>query len=364
VVNLRRDRHEDRFADKASDNPIALGCSQCDYLSLCGGLHNAAGAFYCLDYCCNKPEACDVVCPRNRSSFVDRIREIGGFGLTCSGDVPRYTISLPPLVPIIYNGVSRTAIFNAEAVALPLYQLVHRQGGMLKYADRDALCSAFRISKDSAIFLSGTKEDGPLERWWSLGDGRKELVHKLVEFGFVGASGPNYSVFSDQPRWDDMHSMKRIVITWEEMNQIGLPTALHPNARTETDWDRWRAFVRETPAVTSLAFEFGTGAGRATRIRWHANQLCDVAESAGRRLSLFVRGGSSVLQQLRKHFEVTVLDTAIFVKTHKRKKARAGKEGRIFWDKVPNRGACLDDLIQHNYAEVGRSLRVRFNSAA
>ncbi|MGH7268007.1 MAG: hypothetical protein ACREMB_24585 [Candidatus Rokuibacteriota bacterium] len=82
---------------------------------------------------------------------------------------------------------------------------------------------------------------------------------------------PNFSLFADQPCWDDLHSIKRIALVHEEFLSEGLPAALHINARTDQDWERWRAYVAVRPEVTHIAFEFATGAGRAERIKWYAD---------------------------------------------------------------------------------------------
>ena len=58
-------------------------------------------------------------------------------------------------------------------------------------------------------------------------------------------------------------------------------------------------FVRERPEVEIVAFEFGTGAGAPSRIDWHVDRLCKIADAAGRPLTLVVRGGAQVLQRLQ-----------------------------------------------------------------
>src|SRR3546814_9774851 len=61
--------------------------------------------------------------------------------------------------------------------------------------------------------------------------------------------------------------LKRILMATVEMMQAGLPTALHANARTERDFERWGELIAERPEIQYLAFEFATGAGRGERDR-------------------------------------------------------------------------------------------------
>jgi hypothetical protein len=83
--------------------------------------------------------------------------------------------------------------------------------------------------------------------------------------------------FSSQPPWDNLHSMKRIAIVHEESLSEGMPAALHINARTDHNWQRWRDYVADRPEITHIAFEFATGAGRSKRMRRHADHLIPLA---------------------------------------------------------------------------------------
>ena len=143
---------------------------------------------------------------------------------------------------------------------------------------------------------------------WSLGPDRLDAICRLREFGVELVTTPNFSLFTDQPRWDDMHSMKRIAITHEEFLREGLPAALHINARTERDWERWAEYIRLRSEVTHVAFEFQTGAGWAGRIDWQAAQLVHLAKDAGRPLHLVVRAaGSDILPGLVAAFGDTTV---------------------------------------------------------
>jgi hypothetical protein len=173
--------------------------------------------------------------------------------------------------------------------------------------------------------------DPPLERWWSLSDARRPAIRALRDLGVQLVTTPNYSLFTDRPRWDDMHSMKRIAIVHEEFLSEGMPAALHVNARTEKDWDRWTKYIADRSEVTHIAFEFGTGAGWATRTAWHAGQLAKLAVSVGRPLHLVMRGGNTVLPKLAAAFaDVTMLDTNIFMKTKSRQRAVVSRKVKKF----------------------------------
>lgn len=339
-------------------NSCCLGCINCPDFAVCGGLNVAAQVFDCLSYCCGNPDDCDVVCRNNSASFVDRVREIGSFDFsTIPRAVALPTIPLPSVIPMFYHRGNRHEPYQGAAAALPLYELLIRDTAVPKFGSNESLRRYFGIADDVPIVLSGTAADPPLERWWALGEQRQQAICALQQMGIALTTTPNFSVFSNQPRWDDLHSMKRIAIVWQEFVSGGIPTALHLNARTDTDWLRWTTFVSERSEITHLAFEFATGAGWRTRCGWHVEKLCTLARIVQRPLAIIVRGGTSYLQELTSAFHrVHVLETSIFIKTMQRQLARLS-DGVMVWEEAHTLpGEPLDGLLKANCRVVNAHL--------
>jgi hypothetical protein len=206
---------------------------------------------------------------------------------------------------------------------------------------------AFGIRPDTITLLTGTDRDPPLERWWGLGEtARRSIIRALKSAGVELSTTPNYSLFIDRPRWDDLHARKRIAITHQEFLSEGLPAALHPNGRTEADFRRWAEYVGVREEITHLAYEFTTGTGWAGRREQHAAWLADLATSVGRPLHLVLRGGLDVLPTLRSAFpSVTLLDTSTFMKTMMRQRAVPAGNSALAWRRSPaEHDAPLDGL--------------------
>jgi hypothetical protein len=235
--------------------------------------------------------------------------------------------------------------------------VIGRTDGRARYANFESLADGFRVARDTRIILTGIAEDAPLERWWSLGAGRRDAIRDLLDLGISMVTTPNYSLFTDQPRWDDMHSMKRIAIVHQEFLSEGLPAALHVNARTDKDWERWIEYIGGRPEITHIAYEFGTGSGWPGRIDWHAKQLADLAGTVDRPLHLVVRGGLKVLPLLKKSFAgLTLLDTSVFLKTMKRQRARLAVGGMVEWVPCPTEAnEMLENLLAHNWTILAAS---------
>ena len=163
-----------------------------------------------------------------------------------------------------------------------------------------------------------------------------------------------------------MHSIKRIAITHEEFLREGMPAALHVNARTERDWERWTEYILRRSEITHVAFEFATGAGWAGRIEWHADQLARLAEGVGRPLHLVVRAANrNVLPALISAFaHTTVLDTTSFIKAVHRQRAVETAPGKIDWETSPTApNTPVDDLLEHNWSLVRRGYDTVFDKA-
>lgn len=346
-------RPAQRLLDEAVKNPPALGCLTCPDYGVCGGLHVEAGVFDCTDLCaCADPAKCDMVCRSKPDHFFDRYQEVRGFSLdtiqrVCAQPVP----ALPAVIPLIPHRYSRRAVLSEPVVALSLYDLFHMGTGEPLIRTRAELAARFLIREDAVLVVTGVDRDIKLEAWWGF-EKREALFAALRALNVALVTGPNFSLFTDTPRPDNLHSIKRIAMSWAELMAGGIAAALHLNARTDHDYRRWGQFIRERPEVTVVAFEFGTGAGYRGRIDWHVDRLCALARRARRPLTLVVRGGVPALERLRAAFDqVILIETDAFPRTRARRCAVIDASGRLRWKRVTTEpGAPLDELLAHNIA--------------
>jgi hypothetical protein len=226
--------------------------------------------------------------------------------------------------------------------------------GTLRVENRVTLAERFRITAETNVVLTGTAIDPPLERWWSLGERRREAISQLRGLNIALVTTPNYSLFTDQPRWDDLHSMKRIALVHQEFLEGGVPAALHVNARTDRDWERWRDYINARHEISHIAFEFGTGAGWGSRIEWSVAQLMKLASELTRPVHLIIRGGRNKIATLAGAYsELTYLDTTAFLKTIRRRRAVTTNECGILWRRQTTTTAePLDALFAENWSAV------------
>jgi Domain of unknown function (DUF4417) len=335
----------------SSDVPPSLGCLRCPDLQLCGGLQTREGVFNCEYFCdCLDRSACQRVCRRKLLEYIDRVHEIRGFDFR---DIPRYqpapTYFLPYVVPHIYHRSKRVGELNCAAVSISLGQLFDHQSGLAKYTSKAEVAKAFRFSPTAALIINGVGEDQPIEHYWTHRRATA-LPQKLALLSPALVTTPNYSVFTNVPRWDNMFSMKRIAICWSELVAAGIPASLHLNARTDQDWRRWMEFLGEREEVNSVTFEFATGAALKDRAGYHIDKLVTLAHKVDRNLQLVVRGGYIYLKELADAFsQVVFIDTTAFMKTMKRKRLDWTPGQKKHWHSaLTAKDLPLDNLLRHN----------------
>lgn len=329
--------------------PVPLGCRNCAHYNECGGLGTERMNFDCLDYCCAKPDSCDVCCPRN-PQFSAYYREVGGFSLRDLSPIPaRPKLWLPSMVPLVVHPYSREKRIEWEYVAVRLPDLISLKDGRLLYQSKQALASKFNFNPEARLVISGVALDKYIEAFWQYFE-VADLPGALRRLDPYLVTTPNYSLFLETPRTDDLHSIKRIALVWRSLSLGGVRTALHINARTEKDWDRWIEFVCDNPGCDVISFEFATGAKNRQRAEWHVEHLKKLADECRRPLQLVTRAGKHYARELREVFgQVCVIDSDAFMKAINRKSAQPKLSGGIEWTTVTTPdGDPIDDLLENN----------------
>lgn len=360
----RSARRERRRWDDSNREMLALGCRGCAEFGTCGGLHKRQPGFWCMDHCCGFPDTCDSVCPRNPKAFLDRIREIDGFEFD---NIPRtdklHSPLLPAYVPLVYHRSRRNFALRTSVAAIPFHQLYDRGNQSPKYSSRTAVADAFGLDATTTIIAIGSGYDRSIETWWGCGSKRKDILRGLGEAGITFLTSPNYSLFTDAIRYDDMHSMKRIAIAWQESVAQGVPCALHINARTIRDYDRFIEFIRERPEVVNISFEFATGAGWPSRRGFHIQHLARLREMVDRPLHLTIVGGSVSVPILSSVFDgLTYVDSSAFMNAVKRQRLYESNDRSLqkYLD-ATDRGAPIDNLLQQNIDVMRLRIESRFS---
>jgi hypothetical protein len=334
--------------------PMALGCNPCPERGLCGGLKIDEVFFDCSSLCrCSKEEkrSCPHVCPAKPQEFVKRLQEVGGFGFETVGSAPVVPVPvLPRVVPWIDGRGCLAGGISLPMAAVPLRRLFSHKTGRVLALDSNQLAARFAVTPETPLLVTGVSFEQPIEDYWGMARATG-FLDDLASLSPALVTTPNFSLFSDKPREDNLYNMKRIAICWHELAVRKIPTALHLNARTDRDWARWREFLEAHPEILSVAFEFGTGAAARARAQWHLHHLVAVADGAKRALTLVVRGGRTFLNELRAHFsQVAFIATDPLMRARKRRLLIPGVCGMRLRRLGYRRGAKVVRLFLRNLA--------------
>jgi hypothetical protein len=320
-------------------NPLQpASCPGCAFLEDCGGLDGDdyyKGCFArCLTYC--TIHGCDMVCPVSGLAFGDYIADVGG--LCTPPQVPLVAFDaseLPPYVPQINHGGSRTNALDEPWVTVPLYEVVgpDRKGRYsAKFQSPEHIRLALKVSRRTKIIVTSVAPDQVIEDFWAEHVVRS-IPEQLARLGIAAMTVPNYSFMRDVSRINSLYNMSRSFRVAERLTEAGIPTILHLNASTKKDWGRFASILRDQPHISSVCVEFQTG----PRIKEIGNRyfagLVELRDAVGRELHPIALAGTGRIIEFRRCFpKFTVVDAMPFMKTmHRQTLVRVG--GRWKWRK-------------------------------
>lgn len=336
-----------------------LGCGTCPDRTICGGLQVRASVLSCMDFCCGEPKGCTIVCPQ-KSDYSMRVHEVEGFDL--KNIKKRQLIhfpSVPRIMPLIYRSLPLAQTIPTDIVAIPFSEFSVRRGKYAFPRTRAELCGKFRLAPSTKIVLSGVENDRRVELWWGA-LGKSEVLAAMRELGVLFVTTPNFSAIADVPRHDNMHSLKRIALTWAELHDAHIPAAVHVNCRTDFDFIRFGEFLRMHDEIEAISFEYTTGGANEECGEFFTKSLCELAIKVSRPLTLVLRGGVRWISSLAPYYaNISSLDTTACMRTIKRQRAHVGSDGRPRWRHSPTRkGAPIDELLKHNMGAMEEHIRL------
>lgn len=332
------------------------GCANCRLIRQCGG--DPLPLIYALG-CVNgaSPPAGDIddMNPVFEERFWQLWDDVNGLEdfstpklLSVSGSVlPRYI----PRVQHPYMPCSRP--LDVPVVALGLFDVLGRRAGGIygpRCASASALRSAYKLGRDTQILLVGVDDDEPLEEFWA--EHRVNgTIGSLVDLELLGATVPNFSFFTDVPRFQVLRNRKRILLSAERISNAGVRVSPHINANTDADWDFWLQFLQEHPEIETVTMEFQTGARADEDIGRQAfDQLVRLMDSLGRPLHPFLVGAARYYREAQANFDsFSVIDSKPFMATMARRMLTRDPDGRYSWKSSPTlEDEPLQDLFESN----------------
>jgi hypothetical protein len=331
---LPQEAHKDVWLLKdIGSSQALLGCSSCLDSHMCGGLHlvNGRSVLSCMDLCrCDDPAKCDLVCPKAPARYARRLMEIRGFELDgIPHHRPMATPRLPGCIPVLEGRIAQRRPVELDYAAIPLSRAIKGRGDLKRARTRDELARDHGVSPSKGWVVTGIEDDRFVESTWRL-PRHREIFRGMRDAGVVFATSPNFSLYADSPRHDNLHAMKRIAWMWHLMNEAGLPTALHVNGRTDFDFERWAGFILKYPEVTSISFEFLTGAKVNEDADRYFERLVELRRRVNRPLTLVLRGSMEIAKRLEAEYDSVIwLDATPYFRAKHRHEAVFRADGTL-----------------------------------
>lgn len=333
-------------------------CRDCYAYPHCGGLDNLFAAIGCCHGCA--PGTCDYTCPNNEQLYRLRLAQVRGLDEYNIAHVrAAEPAGLPRYIPLIHHGSSRQVPLVCNIAAVPLFKvLCHRTRATYgsRFQTADELRRYFKIHNSAQIILCGVAPDRQLEWFWHWH--RKFDVAKLLaQLGCFAVTIPNFSFFSDYPRWHILYNRKRLLLVIERLSSAGVAVIPHLNAITPADWDFWLGFLQEHKCVTLVAKEFQTG-NRSKRPGDESfDQLARLQDRLGRPLHPILIGAGRYYARAHEKFKAfSIMDSRPFLQTLNRTRLI---EFDYRWGFVSNhlpRGHPVDELLAYNISKYSEKL--------
>jgi hypothetical protein len=327
------------------------GCRGCSFLVECGGLDGNLDLFGCHRATQKVCRENDWTCPdcspgeflRRKAAVEARAK---GTGRPMGPSVP-----LPSYVPNLQHRYGWSGRLPLEVVAIPTSKVVGGRdrcfGPLFKSAEE--LRRKFHLGLDTQVLLVSVTADPFLERYWRWAK-ESRTAERLAALGIAGITIPNFSFFSDAPRFHHLYNRGRLEACLNELAESAVPVVPHVHALTSGDLAYWRGWLREHAEIRHVCREFQTGNDEE-----QIDELARFQDEIGRALHPVVVGGARFAARLRGRFaHYTIVDSKPFMTALHRQRA-VERDGLVDWEPHPTRTPQeVGALLRHNIELYGQ----------
>jgi hypothetical protein len=253
---------------------------------------------------------------------------------------------------MIRHGSRRDNVFHSPIVALSTFDVFQnrKKGYGARFSTAEELRKHYHLRPDAQILLVSVAKDRHLETYWSNRNLFK-IPDALARLAPLGITVPNYSSFIDAPSSHTKWNLRRMLKNAEEFAATGTAVVPHLNARTRDDWNFWATLLEAQSTIRYVCKEFQTGLHKyevGARTLWRIDEL---QHRLGRALHPIMVGGARFAHVAARYFEsFTIIDSAPFIKTVKRKRCVRLADAHLIWKKnILPEHASLDELLEYNF---------------
>ncbi len=112
-----------------------------------------------------------------------------------------------------------------------------------------------QVSEGTKVVLLGIGKDDLLERMWGA---RGRVMDTIAGLNFDLVTAFNYSIWHNEPRFEHLVNLKRSLLTFEMLQDLGVPVIPHVYWYNRADLQRWAEWLHASP-VRAIALNLQTG---------------------------------------------------------------------------------------------------------
>jgi hypothetical protein len=294
-----------------SQLPLQLGataCEVCPYrvLARCDGPTTAES------YLMDDPSVIGCVRPERQ---MEVFRDLHGHS-SASGirKTLQDSIVVPNFIPLIKDGLAAISPRDAEGlVAVSLQTLLNPSGNLCVLTPQE-LRGKLGLNEGARLALIGTCKDKKLERFWTESEER-DVWRRISSLGFEFATTTTFSVWYDNPRFDQIFNQDRNLLVYDYLSDVGVPSIpflLFSGERC--DYDHTISWLMEHRAVKVVAVRGWNRTKRAEFLELIHDMRC-IAHDVGRPLGFVVVGVSHPIRiaMILKEFDACIVSAKPFM---------------------------------------------------
>jgi hypothetical protein len=165
---------------------------------------------------------------------------------------PLRTPRLPAFIPELLRGMPADCELPDDVLyAVSLSSLLDEYG-RLRFNDPALLRRALRLPWNARLLLLGTGDDETLEAFWRRSE-EDDYWTVIQRLRFSAATTFTFSIWGNDPRFDQQYNQRRNEATFEILNGLGIPTTPFFFCSAPEDYSRAARWLEKRPEIDTLA---------------------------------------------------------------------------------------------------------------
>jgi hypothetical protein len=159
---------------------------------------------------------------------------------------------LPPFIPGIVSGLRISLPNRPNAIYAVSLSAIIGSSGKILISSMDELRKRLGLPSDARLVLVGTAKDCVLEALWKVSDVDKTW-EKIAKLGFEFIVGFSFSIWDEQPRWDQIRNQERNLQIHDRFANLGVASIPFLYPFDESDYRAVFEWLRERPDINKVA---------------------------------------------------------------------------------------------------------------